>query len=500
MTRTTRLLIAVLALGMSVAGLARGGDIKTYRLSVNALDAEPVVAAAVAGPTGKGEGNGPSAISTPSISADGSLVAFDSAATNLEAPRVLSGAVLADTNGVPDIFVHDVRTRLNRRVSIGPGGVEANGPSRNPVLTGDGTAVIFESDASNLVLGDTNGVTDIFRADLRTGVVSLVSRGFDGIPANGASRDPAVDFDGDRIAFVSDATNLEMSDGNAHADVFVVLDDRWTFLLSVGAANEPANGPSSEPSLSPDGAVLAFASEASNLVPGDDNGLQDVFAVEGLYGLPIRLLSRGQDGGANGPSRAPSVGGSAPAGVGWSPLIAFESDASNLDASDTNGTTDIFVADAYGAGPYLVTRGANAQSLNGASTAPAASLTGVAFVTKGLGSTGQALPEIYFMAFRSPGQFEPVSGGARGSDGASHAPAISADGLLIAYGSDATNLVPDDTNGVRDVFARVDERRCANGATEDGAVSSSAHYLEDHMGRASWVGHSASCLAALYGL
>lgn len=486
---------------MGIVGLAHGGGIKTYRLSVNPIDIDPAFAAALAGPSSEehGEGNGPSAISTPSISADGALVAFDSEASNLVAPRAMDGTVLADTNGVADIFVHDVRTRLNRRVSVGPDGAQANGPSRNPAISADGSYVAFESDASNLVPGDTNGVTDIFVVGLRTGDVTLVSLGYYGLPSDGASRDPAISGNGDYVAFASEATNLTVSpDTNGVSDVFVAVGAprgaHFTILVSLGMGGASADGPSSEPSLSRNGWLLAFTSKASNLVPGDDNGVEDVFAAKGLFGSDqIELVSRGSQGSGNGPSRAPSVGGSAS-------LIAFESDASDLDVGDTNGRTDIFLTGEFGFGLSLLTRGHDAQSLDGVSTAAAVSDAGVAFVSTAFGQPGATAPGVFLATLGSTARFESVSEGAMKADGTSNAPAISADGLLIAYGSDATNLVADDTNGVRDLFARVDERRCANGAVEDGPASGPIHEIEDALGRASWAGHSIACTAALYGL
>ena len=89
----------------------------------------------------------------PAISADGRFVAFSSDATNL---------VPGDTNGTADVFVRDRQTGTTRRVSVGPGGAQGNGDSVDPALSADGRFVAFESDATNLVPGDTNGVDDVF--------------------------------------------------------------------------------------------------------------------------------------------------------------------------------------------------------------------------------------------------------------------------------------------------------------------------------------------------
>src|SRR5207244_6485753 len=119
--------------------------------------------------------NGPS--SSPVLSADGARVAFVSSAANL---------VPGDHNGAPDIFLADRDGKVTR-VSVAADGGDANGPSSSPDLSADGRFVVFRSDASNIVPGDTNGAGDVFVRDLQTGTTSLVSAGRDGAPANGAS-------------------------------------------------------------------------------------------------------------------------------------------------------------------------------------------------------------------------------------------------------------------------------------------------------------------------
>jgi Tol biopolymer transport system component len=154
--------------------------------------------------------------SSPSISADGRYVAFDSWATNL---------VSGDTNDKPDVFVHDRQTGQTTRVSVSSDGTQANGGpgwSGNPSsISADGRYVAFHSYADNLVSGDTNSATDIFVHDRQTGVTTRVSIASDGTQANGFSASPSISADGRYVAFMSGATNLVSGDTNNDWDVFV---------------------------------------------------------------------------------------------------------------------------------------------------------------------------------------------------------------------------------------------------------------------------------------
>ena len=102
----------------------------------------------------------------PSISADGRYVAFESDASNL---------VSGDTNGARDVFVHDRQGGGTTRVSVASDGAQGNGGSAHPSISADGRYVAFQSDASNLVSGDTNGWSDIFVYDRQTGQTTRVS-------------------------------------------------------------------------------------------------------------------------------------------------------------------------------------------------------------------------------------------------------------------------------------------------------------------------------------
>jgi Tol biopolymer transport system component len=230
-------------------------------------------------------GNGASF--NPSISGDGRFVAFRSKATNL---------VPLDTNAADDVFVRDRLLGTTRRISVDSAGVQGNQRSIVGGIAADGSLVSFWSIATNLVPADTNGVGDVFVHRLADAVTARASLAHDGSEANGASINPMPSADGQRISFESLASNLVAGDTNGHSDVFVrELGSAHTLLVSRGLAGAPANGPSSHASISGDGRFVAFYSDASNLVPNDANGARDAFLCELASGT-IELLSQSSSG------------------------------------------------------------------------------------------------------------------------------------------------------------------------------------------------------------
>ena len=205
------------------------------------------------------------------LSADGRFVAFDNEAANL---------VPNDTNDFMDVFVHDRATGETTRVSVSSSGVQAeDNHSLSPAISANGRYVAFHSLATDLVPGDTNGRTDVFVHDRQTGQTTRVSLGPGGRQGNDHSADPTISGNGRFVAFRSFASNLVPGDTNGVEDIF--LHDRQTgktTRLSVGPSGNQANGRSIEPALSANGRVAVFQSEAKNLVPGDTNKAQDIFA------------------------------------------------------------------------------------------------------------------------------------------------------------------------------------------------------------------------------
>jgi len=203
------------------------------------------------------------------ISADGRFVAFPSYATNL---------VAGDKNGTADIFVHDLQTGTTERASVSTSGKEADHWSFSPSLSGDGRFVAFQSDADNLVNGDTNVKRDVFVRDRQNGTTRRMSVDSAGVEANDWSASPSISADGRYVAFASLASNLVSADTNIGQDVFV--HDRFTkttTLVDVDANGVQASSDSYAASISPDGRLVCFDSLAGNLVPGDNNGRIDTF-------------------------------------------------------------------------------------------------------------------------------------------------------------------------------------------------------------------------------
>ena len=179
-------------------------------------------------------------------------------------------------------FHQDLRSGKVTRVAVAMDGGRADADtyvtaSANAISRG-GRYVAFESPAGNLVPGDKNGMFDIFRRDMLTGRTRIVSVAPASVPGNGQSLDLAISADGGSAAFSSNATDLVPGDTNAVQDVFLRDMARGTTrLVSVTADGAPGNGSSGDPRYSGSGRFVAFSSNATDLVPGDTNAVQDVF-------------------------------------------------------------------------------------------------------------------------------------------------------------------------------------------------------------------------------
>jgi Tol biopolymer transport system component len=203
------------------------------------------------------------------ISADGRYVAFHSLATNL---------VAGDSNDATDVFVRDRWLGITERVSVASGGAQANSDSPFATISADGRFVAFESAASNLVAGDSNFTWDVFVHDRETGTTERVSVGPRGAQSDGASHTPFISADGSFVTFESDATNLVEGDTNGVTDVFVR--DRMlgtTVRASVSSNGAQSNGESRNACISNSGRFIAFESDADDLVADDSNTHADVF-------------------------------------------------------------------------------------------------------------------------------------------------------------------------------------------------------------------------------
>ncbi|MCB2188664.1 MAG: hypothetical protein KQJ78_19775 [Deltaproteobacteria bacterium] len=322
------------------------------------------------------------------VSGDGRYVTFDSAAANL---------VTGDTNGTSDIFVHDRQTGETTRVSVDSTGAEGNAGSLAPSLSADGRQVAFESSASNLVAGDSNASSDVFVHDRLTGQTTRVSVDSAGLQADGGSYNTQISADGRFVAFESDATNLVAGDTNFLNDIFV--HDRTTgqtTRVSVDSAGAQSNGASNHPAISGDGAFVAFESGADNLVAGDTNVSYDIFVHELATGVTTRVStsSGGFEGNGNSNTAALSANGR------W---VGFQSDATNLVTGDTNLSTDVFLHDRWTSTTTrqsVSTAGAEGDSASNSATI---SLDGTTMGFNSMASNFATVPPMIFEAYaRSP--------------------------------------------------------------------------------------------------
>lgn len=382
----------------------------------------------------------------PIVSADGRWVAFRSDASNL-----VGGYTVQATN----IYVKDRETGAVERVSLSTAGVEPNDSCFDPAISGNGRFVSFSSYATNLVAGDTNAQLDIFLYDRDTDTLERVSVSSTGVEADAGSGFSAVSYDGRYVSFQSDATNLVAGDTNGARDVFVR--DRQageTIRVSTDASgNETLAGTySSNAKVAGVGPWVLFSSTASNLVAGDTNGAEDLFA-KNLETGAIERISIAADGTqANGDSSRFSVSSD---GL----RVVFECYGSNLVAGDTNGQPDVFLKDrstgalrrvSLAAGGIQPDWGCNDPVISADGSTLAFSSAATNLVPGDTNGTRDT-----FVVYLANGEIRRVSVREDGSEGndESYSPDLSADGTLVVFMSDVQDLVPADTNPAEDVFA-----------------------------------------------
>jgi uncharacterized repeat protein (TIGR01451 family) len=381
----------------------------------------------------------------PSVSGDGTLVAFFSTATNLHP---------ADTDAGPDVYVKKVRTGEVVLVSRAANGAKGNGDSRLPVVSPDGRRVAFVSEATNL---HPAGVPGVYVKDLATGAVELASATQAGAPANAGADRVALSADGRRVAFSTPATNLDPRDTVADFDVYVKdLDSGRLTLASLSASGEKRVGlfGSLAPSLSADGSRVAFHSDAAGLHPDDGDQTGDVFVRDLQTGQLVLASTNDQGAKGNGQSSAPSLAGDGT-------KVAFVSFATNLDPALTvNGLAAIYLKDLVTGDLSLVSRNAAGDLILGGISAPSmsADATRIAFdssSTNAHPADADAVSDVFVKDLATGHVFlaSASSAGVKGN-GASYPSALSSDGSTAVFRSEATNLHPADTDSASDVYAK----------------------------------------------
>ena len=410
-------------------------------------------------------------VPAPTISHDGRYVAFHSKAVNLAA---------GDTNETDDAFVHDRQTGITTRVSVSGSGGQSNGRSLFPAISGNGRFVVFGSGATNLVPGDTNNSPtsptanpqdtgrDSFVHDRVTGAIERVNVSSDEVEgrcftAGGAFQacgggvalaEADINFDGRYVAFAANASNLVPGDTNNATDIFVR--DRQagtTTRVSLTNAGLQAGAASIEPAISADGRFVAFSSTATNLVAPDPGAARQIYVRDTVANTTTRVSVASGAGGAfgTGNSSLPTISSDGR-------YVAFASLASNLVAGDTNNAQDIFVHDRQTSTTTRVSvANGGGQSPEGGFF-PHISGDGrhVAFdsIAPLVAGDTNALSDV-FVHDRQTGATTRASlsrDATQALGGGSFFPALSADGRYVAFASEASNLVTGDTNGLPDVF------------------------------------------------
>ena len=380
----------------------------------------------------------------PSISANGHFVAFQSVADNL---------VDDDTNDSDDIFVHDRQTGETTRVSVTSDGSQASDSSSLPAISDDGRYVAFTSAAADLIDDDANGLNDIFVHDRETGEIERVSISSDGDEANNGSDYASISEKGRFVAFLSDASNLVDGDTNNALDVFV--HDRklqTTERVSVDSDGRQSADSVTHASMSANGRFVGFTSRASDLVPGDTNGVWDVFVHDRETDETTRVSVASDGTQANRDSLPqPSLSRDGR-------YVAFTSFATNLVDDETNGVLQIFIHDQLRGETTLISVALDGEAGDRDSRSP--DITGqgdrVAFSSYAENLIDRDInrqPDIFVRNWRKKGtRLASITWNGVQSNHAGLAPSIAAWGGYVAYESRASNLVPDDTNDHYDIF------------------------------------------------
>ena len=389
----------------------------------------------------------------PHISADGRYVAFDSEASNL---------VAGDTNATQDIFVRDLVTDTTERVNLQRNGTQSAGWGFWPDISDHGRYVAYRSSAGDLD-PDCPGVSSqVYVTDLRNDTNECVSVDAAGVPGDDYSDQPRLSGDGRYVAFFSAADNLDpaCSGGSAPVATQAYLRDRdtgTTTCESIDASGAPGDADTLFPELSGDGRTMSFLSSATNLdahCPNTTVGVRPEMFVRDLDSHVNTCVSVDATGQAAG-----SVFNSGSLS-GTGALVAFESYAA-LTPDDSNGLGDMFVRDTVAG----VTTIASAASVE-----PDADVIGPDLSDDGrylaFASGATNLVPNDSAGFRDIFRRDQLTGAVTRlsvttllgidfpANGASRNPSISGNGAATAFVSDATNLVPADTNGASDIFVR----------------------------------------------
>lgn len=387
----------------------------------------------------------------PSLSGDGNVVAFGSQADNL---------VPGDANNTADVFVRDLIAGVTTLVSQPTGGGQSNGGSGLNAISADGRFVAFRSFATNLDPADTDPKPDIYRHDRLTGETLLVSERL--LPPShpeGTFSTPSISQDGRFVAFDCFDDNLVPGDQNNVVDVYVrdmvtgVME-----LVSVGNLGELGNDISDTPSMSWDGRYVAFASRASNWMPGNDQKFPHVYVRDRQLGTTT-LVSYAESG-----TYGPMGGAFNPAVSGDGSHVAFNYIGPDILPSLFDGHTwpgaQVFVRNLLNGKltylGYSVEGGVSQAQCEYPSLSYNGRFVAWESFSDDLTVTPGHVNQNIFHRDLSTGVTVLVNRGMGGEkpDNFAVSPSISADGRTVAFESPASNLVPGDTFFTYDIFVR----------------------------------------------
>ncbi|MGI8800698.1 MAG: TolB family protein, partial [Solirubrobacteraceae bacterium] len=303
---------------------------------------------------------------------------------------------MAAPAGAPATAVPGGRTLL-----LAPPFVVPTGASGAPSISPDGRYVAFVSAAGNLTVpAVTAAAPQIYVFDAVSQTARLASSAPDGAPASDASSQPSLSADGQVVAFASRATNLAPGAAKATTNIYVKAGDAPARLLTTAVGGAPADGSSYQPAISADGRYVAFTSNADDLIAGDDNGKPDIFEYDLGSGALRRVSTGGGGAQADGPSSNPSINADGRS-------VTFASSSTNLAGRLPKPFEQVYVHDMLANRTDLISIGRRNKRQNAAVSPP----------------------------------FTQVS-------------SVSADGRFVAFDSDATNLTRRRSNGHTNVFVR----------------------------------------------
>ena len=448
-----------------------------------------------------GGGNGDSV--APVLSADGRFVVFASGANNL--------VPISNNQLCLNLYLYD---RASNTMALVSANLNNNGGGNGSSVFGsastNGRFVVFQSDASDLVAGDTNGATDVFVRDMVSGTTELISVSTNGSCGNGSSHDPVMTPDGRYVAFISSASNLVAGDTNNIPDVFV----RDRILQTTVIADIGANSPSPQsarvtsPLITPDGRFVAYSSNARGLAAGvaanspgeiyvtDLTGGTTIWASTNAPGIALATF-----GSNNIPSWQPALsddgryvafktGGTN--GVGPALVLQFDTAMLTTTVVASNAVQappfndDVFGPDMTPDGRYIVYSATNGvctsvclwDALAGTNVVVSVDVNGD-LPTNTISRAATVTPDGRFVAFASnagnlvtnvvtngfhlylrdlhAGTTMLLDGDANGVgavDANLAVPCVSSNGQFAAFSTPDGNAVSGDTNGFLDVFVR----------------------------------------------